>query len=438
MGFTIPAGGTFVLANASVPRAVMDTPGSGELTCLDIHVTEGVISAIRPGSAEPAPDHLDLRGGIVLPAFVDLHTHLDKGHIWPRRENPDGTWLGALMAVMADRQANWAGADVERRMDFSLRCAYAHGTAAIRTHLDMAPPQHEITWDVFETMRERWAGRVELQGVSLMGPDAILDPQILRMVAERTKLAGGILGGSTAVHAENQTIMRRLLEIAGELELDIDLHVDETGDPAASGLLSLADAVIETGFRGRVVAGHCCALAMQSDDLARHTIERVAEAGIAVVSLPMCNMYLQDRQNGEWIRTPRWRGITPLNELAAAGVPVAIASDNTRDPFYAYGDLDGFEVLREGARILHFDHPQSSAWTWARAVGARPANIGGFAYRATIQTGSPADLVLFQGRSWSELMSRPQTDRTILRAGRAIDTNLPDFRELDDLMETSR
>ncbi|MGO8440855.1 hypothetical protein ACC861_37470, partial [Rhizobium ruizarguesonis] len=65
-----------------------------------------------------------------------------------------------------------------------------------------------------------------------------------------------------------------------------------------------------------------------------HRIE-IAKAGIAVISLPMCNMYLQDRYPG---RTPRWRGVTLLKELAAAGVATAVASDNTRDPFYAYGD----------------------------------------------------------------------------------------------------
>ena len=31
-------------------------------------------------------------------------------------------------------------------------------------------------------------------------------------------------------------------------------------------------------------------------------------------------------------------------------------------------------------------------------------------------------------------MSRPQSDRVVLRAGAAIDTTLPDYRELDDLM----
>jgi cytosine deaminase len=50
-----------------------------------------------------------------------------------------------------------------------------------------------------------------------------------------------------------------------------------------------------------------------------------------------------------------------------------------------------------------------------------------------IRPGAPADLVLFRGRTWTELLSRPQADRTVLRSGRAIDTTLPDHRELDAL-----
>lgn len=434
MTFSIPADGHYVIANASVPVSVLGDPASGDLAKVDITIADGMIAAIGASGSATLPQQIDMRGDIVLPAFVDLHTHLDKGHIWARRENPDGTWLGALMAVLGDREANWAASDVERRMDFSLRCAFAHGTAAIRTHLDMAPPQHAITWDVFEAMRERWAGRIELQGAGLMGPDTILDAEKLRAVATRTKAAGGILGGSTAVHPENPKIMRKLVEMAGEQGLDVDLHTDESPDPKANALECLADAVIESGFTGSVVAGHCCSLAVQDSETAKRVIDKVARAGIAVVSLPMCNMYLQDRDNAGGVRTPRWRGVTLVNELKAAGVKVAVASDNTRDPFYAYGDLDGFEVFREGARILHFDHPQAEAFAWARVVSADPAAIAGFAYGAELAVGAPADLVLFKGRTWTELMSRPQADRTVIRAGRAIDTSLPDYRELDDLM----
>jgi cytosine deaminase len=436
---SIPAAESFVLSHVTVPRAVMAGDQATGLQRVDLLIQDGIIASVgEPGSLAGGEGRvvIDWRDGLALPAFVDVHTHLDKGQIWPRRPNPDGRWMSALEAVSADREKNWSAGDVRRRMEFSLRSALAHGTAAIRTHLDSAPPQTDITWAVFEEVRADWAGRIELQGVSLLGPDHLLDRDTLRSVAGRTLAAGGVLGGAIGDHPQVRQAMRNAVEVADEFGLDLDIHCDETSSLSAAALISLAEAIIETGYPGRALAGHCCALALQDAETVRWTTEKVAEAGIAVVSLPMCNMYLQDRDNSNFAgaTTPRWRGVAPLNELKAAGVPVAIASDNTRDPFYAYGDLDCVEVLREGARILHFDHPAEQAWNWARAVGADPAAFCGFAHGALIETGAPADLVLFDARDWTELLARPQADRVVLRAGRAIDRTLPDFRELDDLM----
>lgn len=120
-----------------------------------------------------------------------------------------------------------------------------------------------------------------------------------------------------------------------------------------------------------------------------------------------------------------------MHELAARGVPVAVASDNTRDPFYAYGDLDMVEVFREAVRILHLDHPIGN---WPAAVTRTPAAIIGRPERGVIAAGQPADLVLFRARDYTELLARPQSDRTVLRSGKAIDTALPDYRELDELV----
>ena len=51
-----------------------------------------------------------------------------------------------LPAAAEDREANWNAEDVRVRMEFSLRCAYAHGTAALRTHLDSLGKQAAISW----------------------------------------------------------------------------------------------------------------------------------------------------------------------------------------------------------------------------------------------------------------------------------------------------
>lgn len=430
----------FRLTNARLPVDLAPElrlrGGPGRLVAADLVIDGGRIAAIAsPGEGRAGSlPAMDMRDGLVLPRFVDMHTHLDKGHIAGRSPNPDGTFLGARSAVAADREASWTAHDVRTRMDFALRCAYAHGTGAIRTHLDSIGKQTAITWPVFAEMRERWAGRVALQAVALFPYElALSDEAQFGAVVATVARHGGVLGGLTFLgEAPDERLDRaldRTMQAAAAHGLDLDLHVDESDAPEARSLERIADAVLRNRFAGRVTAGHCCSLALAGDEDRRRVVEKVGEAGIAVASLPMCNLYLQDRRGG---RTPRWRGVAPVHELDAAGIPVAVASDNTRDPFYAYGDLDMIEVFREATRILHLDH---SDRPWIRLLGPAPAAIMRLDGPGTIREGGPADLVLVSARDLAELVTRPQSDRIVLAGGRRVDTTLPDHRELDGALQ---
>jgi cytosine deaminase len=432
---TPPRAATFVLRHARVPAALLDGPPPGQtqpdsgLVGCDLVIDGARIGAVMArGTAPAALPAADLRDGMVWPGFVDVHTHLDKGHIWPRRPNPDGTFMGALTNVIADCEAHWSAEDVAARMDFSLQAAYAHGTVAIRTHLDSKGRQIGISWPVFAEMRERWAGRIELQAVPLFGIDAILDEAHRGAIVDAVLRHGSRVIGAVAYPIpELDAALDLLMRIASEHGFDLDFHVDESSDPSVRALERIAAAAIRNRFQGRILCGHCCTLALQTPDDQARIIDALLAARIAIVSLPLCNMYLQDRVAG---RTPRWRGITPVHELRAAGVPVIIASDNTRDPFYAYGDMDMVEVFRAGVRIAQLDHPFAD---WPRIVGATPAAEMGLDGRGRIAAGLPADLVLFDARNWTEWLSRPQADRVVLRAGAAIARALPDYRALDHL-----
>ncbi|MEP2641481.1 cytosine deaminase [Roseobacter sp.] len=413
---TLPAGHV-TLQNLTVPGCFLGQKGN--LVTADLSVNAGRVTD-APGQP------VDMKGAMLFPAFVDMHTHLDKGHIWPRAANPDGSFDGALRTVSTDRQANWSAADVATRMDFALRCAHAHGTRAIRTHLDSVPPQDTISWAVFKDMRDQWHGRIDLQAACLVGCDAVALDSGYVQTADLVAQTGGVLGMVTYPVPDIDARVRLFLQLAADRGLEADFHVDETLDPGSETLRVIAQAVIDTRFDAPVTVGHLCSLSAQDPARAASTMDLVAQAGLNVVSLPMCNLYLQDRQTG----TPRMRGITLVHELKARGVNVSFASDNTRDPFYAYGDLDMIEVMREATRIGHLDH---SATDWAQAFVTNPAKACGFD-APSLAPGAPADLVICRARSWTEIFARPQADRIVLRAGQQIDRTLPDYAELDHLM----
>jgi cytosine deaminase len=428
----VPPAGSLYIANARVRRCLVDAalPDDREQVLVDVRVEGGRIAALRPaGETRPQASAkvIDQDGGEVWPGLVDVHTHLDKGHIWPRTENPDGTFAGAMAAAQADMQANWTIEDVHARFSFGLRCAFAHGTVAIRTHLESEPPHHEICWQVFRALQREWADRIHLQAVGLVPIENFSQP-FGETLADQVTEHGGVLGAFLTMHPELDRMLERMLALAAERGLDLDLHVDESGDPGAVSLRHVAAAALRQGFEGKILCGHCCSLATQEPAEALRTLDLVREAGVGVVSLPMCNLYLQDRAP---VRTPRWRGVTLLHEMAARGIPVALASDNCRDPFHAWGDHDMLEVFREATRIAHLDRPLGD---WPRAVTRTPAAMMGLPDAGVIRVGAPADLVLFRARSATELLSRPQSDRIVLRAGCPIDTTLPDYRELDDAL----
>ncbi|MDR3373508.1 MAG: cytosine deaminase, partial [Ancalomicrobiaceae bacterium] len=185
----------FVLANATLPAVLLARPVAGEgregLVGADLVIADGRIAAILAVGAAPAElPRLDLAGGMLWPCFTDMHTHLDKGHIWEREANPDGTFMGALQAVTRDRDANWRAEDVLARMEFSLRAAYAHGTRLIRTHLDSVGLQHHTSFEVFKAKRAEWQGRIDLQAVSLFSLDFMDDEAFFKDVVKVTRDAG--------------------------------------------------------------------------------------------------------------------------------------------------------------------------------------------------------------------------------------------------------
>ena len=251
------AGARILAARLPYKDALIDHDG---FALSDVLIDEGRIAKVAPsgrGEFGDAP-RASLAGRIVLPTFVDAHTHLDKAHIWRRAPNPTGDFEGALNAVVEDRAVRWTASDVAARMEFCLRTAYANGTAAIRTHVDSIGPQTRISWPVVAEARERWRGRIALQAAPLFRIEFALDAAHMAEIEAMLDAYGSnILGAATFMVPDLRKGLEILFALAERKGWDLDFHVDESADPAARSLGVIAEMAIRRGFPGRILVGHC-------------------------------------------------------------------------------------------------------------------------------------------------------------------------------------
>jgi cytosine deaminase len=250
-----------------------------------------------------------------------------------------------------------------------------------------------------------------------------------RIVDITAKYQATALGGFLQPNPELAKQLDSVLAAARDLGIGLDFHVDENGDPASECLRAVAEAVLRHSFPHPVACGHCCSLSRQDPERQRSTIELVKAAGIQIISLPLCNLYLQGRQKVDGRgKTPQWRGITLVHELLDAGVTVACASDNVRDAFYPWGDLDAMDVFNQSFRIGHLDTKWSRSPT---IVTTAPAKIMNLPEYGVIAPGSRSDLVVFAARSFSELLSVPGAPRRLLQGESFRLAQPPSYAEID-------
>jgi cytosine deaminase len=423
---TPPDASRYVLADVRVPQALCAVRTADDGWCrVDVLIDGSDIAAVGPNNADHGETPVvACAGAVLLSGLVDCHTHLDKAHVAAFADFPAGDLANAISA-MAQNKETWTPDSLTRRVNFSLKTAYANGVRAMRSHVDFSPDMPEFIWDVMHNAVAHWADRIDLQLVALANISYMEDPgfaQSMYNTASRFGRIGLFLFNQPGM----ASLLKQVFERAKTEGWDVDLHVDEGLDTALDGLNVVTKVVQAAGYDGTVLCGHCAALGSYDPARRARVIDRAQAAGLHFVALPTTNLFLQGRDGSG---AENMRGMAPVAALTSAGANVSFGADNVRDAFCAFGDFDPMAVLNLGAHIGHLAEP---ARDWAQLVTRNPANTLGLAWDGIIARGAPADLVLFSGRNSSEISARTSPDRVVIRAGRWITDAIPDFRELNE------
>ena len=393
----IPAG-----ANGSAPADILI---SDDGRILDIG--DAIVCSEIPST--------DLGGRLVTPGFVDMHQHLDKSFTLAAAPNPDGTLIGAIEAFRAYAKDLTREGLLLRAQATLDRCV-AMGTCAIRTHANV---DYEMELRSVEAMCELRASnrdRMDLEVVAFATSSAARgDPEMARALLKRAVSAGAdCIGGTPNLAPDPKRYIDMLFEVAEQHDLPIDLHIDETLDPQARWFDYLVACTTRHGMGGRAVGSHVSSLSAVSEQEARRSIEAAAAAGVAVCTLPAANLFLQGRDRSQLVP----RGLTRVNELLAADVPVATASDNIQDAFVPVGSGDMLEMARWTILSAHLlDNAAGRAF---RMITDTPASIMKLDAGYGLQIGARADLVVTRCESIQCLIAGGATERGVFHRGRLV------------------
>lgn len=384
---------------------LMDEPGT-----VDVAIKDGYIVAAGGGVAGSARQMVDAAGRLLIPAFVDAHTHLDRA----LTASQEGA--GSLAEAIEDFQRRSRKMDKNDFIDRGrrvLKMALRHGTATMRTHITVSEALGLRGVEAVLELKEEFAGRVDLQVFAMAGElEPAPTPPLKELLEEALRLGVDGLGGAPHLAERMQEWVDYIFDLAGRYNVLIDFHVDETDAPSVASLEYIAAKTIQNGFQGRVVAGHCCGLAAVDEDKAIRTIAAVKEAGISVITLPSCDLYLMGRRDKGLVR----RGVTRVRELQAAGVNVAYASGNIRDAFRPFGNANMLEEALITAQVLQMGTPlelknvlKMGTYNAAAAIGLKDYGV---------KAGDRADLVLLDATSPAEAIIGQAEKVCVIKGGR--------------------
>ena len=377
---------------------------------LDVAVKDGRIAQIGRDLPFRGETELNGAGKLLIPGFVESHTHLDKALTAVDEDTPNlEEAFGIFERYLAKIPEGGMVEDIKARSRKVLDWEVAAGSCAVKTHVLVCPQWGMASHQALKELKEEYRGKLELRGI--LQWDEAYDKEF-RAAARAGEI--DFIAGYPLFTPDPMADIDKVFSLADEYGLPLDLHIDERDAANIDCFLRVIEKTKEHHMAGRVTCGHVTALCAVGDELAHRAVMECAEAGVHIITLPSCNMYLMGRKDHQPIR----RGVTRVDEFLKAGVNVSASSDNIRDPYRPFGNGDLLEEALFTAQVLQYGTRDQLAEVM-RMVTSRPAKnmlLEGYG----LAEGGKADLVLLDAPSAKEAIISQPRKRTVLHGGKIV------------------
>ena len=259
---------------------------------------------------------------LITPGFIDAHVHPDKtswGSEWLTRK--PAVTLSELISNDLETQLAYRDG-VEQRMGALVEQAIAHGTTAMRAHIDFGEEIGLKNIHAARSVAEKHRGLIDIQIVAfpqfgLLTGQGNVD-LLEAALSEGADLVGGIdpVGLEHDLHGHLDVVFG----LSQKYGRDVDIHLHDMGPEGLAELREIAARTTALGMGGRVTVGHAFAICKEASSDLEHTLDALAEAGVWIATCALGPDPVPD-----------------LDLLEKHGVNLALGSDGVRDAWSPFG-----------------------------------------------------------------------------------------------------
>lgn len=307
-----------------------------DLFCLEI--SDGKITQILPNN--PAAQAIDAQGYLMLPAFKDMHIHLDKtfyGGPWQAARKRQGGVKGmiALEQEILPELLKTSTDRAERLIELLQSC----GTSFARSQVNIEPTsQLKSLTNLQKALDNKKAGfAAELVAFPQHG---IYYTDSAALMKEAAQMGVDYIGGVDPYSLDGaiEKTMDFTIQLALDYNKGLDIHLHETGPSAVKTVEYLLNKVEENPvLKGKTYLSHCFVLGRLEAKEQEAMAEKLGAAQVGVIStIPFGSL------------------IMPIPTLYKHGVKVGTGNDSIIDHWNTWGSGSVLEKAKLMAQLYGY------------------------------------------------------------------------------------
>ncbi|PRB04151.1 deaminase [Chryseobacterium sp. MYb7] len=366
-----------------------------------IEIEDGKIKTVKAN--DPASKAIDAKGYLMLPAFRDMHIHLDKtlyGLPW-QALSPKRRTVKDMIAYEQEIIPELLKTSVSRAEQLiSLQQHY--GTHFARTHFNIDPTSGLKSLEHLEQALEnkKDSFKAELVAFPQHGVYYTESAPLMKEAAQMKSV--GFIGGLDPLSIDGS--IEKVMDFTVQLALDhnkgIDIHLHEVGESGMKTINYLIDKAIENPeLQGKTFVSHAFALAHLSPKETEQIAERLAAGKVGIAS-----------------SVPFKGTVMPIPALKEYGVNVLIGNDNVQD----YWSTFGSGSMLQKANLIAELYGYATEYALSRALQFATQSILPLDEKGKQQwpkAGDEAAIVLTDASCSAEAVSRMSEIKALMNDG---------------------